>query len=113
MAVYNGANSGIIYSSRADSIKDFCRWVINNSTASNTADQAQKYATVNSKFSGTPQNNIYALFCRYMYLGDIHYADEPDFNNPAGTEYYLNNGSTWGQGGRVYIYEMYEMRRNI
>lgn len=109
MAVYNGKNSGSKYATREDSIEDFCQWVIKNSTSNATYSQAQQYASVNSIFEGSPENNIYALFCRYMYLGDTHIADEPDFNNPAGEEYYKKHDSTWGAGGRIYIYHMYEL----
>lgn len=112
-AVYNGANSGASYGSYTESIKDFCKWMVNASTAGNSAynaayARAEEFATVNSIFSGTPDKNIYALFCRYMYLGDTHIADEPDFANPAGIEYYKAHGSTWGAGGRIYTYTMYE-----
>ena len=109
MAVYNGANSGTKYSTKEDSIEDFCQWVIKNSTSSETYNQAEEYATVNSIFEGSPENNIYALFCRYMYLGKTHISDEPDFNNPKGEEYYKSKGSNWGSGGRIYIYHMYEL----
>lgn len=108
MGIDNGQTSGEVYTSYKDSIEDFCRWVIRHSTSAGTKARAQEYATVNSKFNGDPENNIYALFCGYMYLGHTHIADEPDFNNPAGYNYYNENGSNWGSGGRIYIYHMYE-----
>lgn len=109
MAVYNGENSGARYATKEDSIEDFCQWVLQNSTSNATYIQAEEYASVNPIFEGSPENNIYALFCRYMYLGDTHIANEPDFNNPAGEEYYKANGSNWGSGGRIYLYHMYEL----
>ena len=113
MAVYNGAASGSEYSSAADSIKSYCNWVINNGTPGSSAysqnlSRASQWSKYNNKLAGTPDTNIYALYCRYAYLGDKHYCNEPDFNNPKGIEYYQNNGSTWGHGGRIYIYTMYE-----
>ena len=29
--------------------------------------------------------------------------------NPAGIDYYQSHGSTWGSGGRIQIYSMYEL----
>lgn len=112
-AVYNGKNSGASYSKYADSIADFCKWVVNAGTQGTSAynsayTRAQEYAAVNPKFNGAPENNAYALFSTYMYLGNTHICDEPDFNNPAGKDYYTSHGSTWGAGGRIYIYMMYE-----
>lgn len=60
-------------------------------------------------FAGKPENNAYAMFCIYMYLGDTHLCNEPDFDNPAGIDYYQSHGSTWGSGGRIQIYSMYEL----
>ena len=37
-----------------------------------------------------------------------HACNEPDFDHPAGVNYYLSHGDGWGKGGRVYIYIMYE-----
>jgi len=113
MAHYNTANGGASYSSVADSIKAYCEWVINASTEG-TSDynancaKAEEYGEYNSKLKGTPKNNIYVLYCRYAYLGDTHLCNEPDFDNPKGTDYYKNNGSNLVTGGRIYIYEMYE-----
>ena len=113
-AIYNGQSSGATYSSYGDSIRDFCGWVVNASTEGTDKynyaySTAQKYATVNSMFAGKPENNAYAMFCIYMYLGDTHLCNEPDFDNPAGIEYYQSHGSTWGSGGRIQIYSMYEL----
>ena len=113
-AVYNGASGGATYSTYADSIRDFCEWVVNGategtSTYNSSYARGQEFATVNSHFAGTPASNIYVLFSIYMYLGDTHIADEPDFSNPAGTDYYASHGSTWGAGGRIQIYSMYEL----
>lgn len=113
-AIYNGQSSGATYSSYGDSIRDFCGWVVNASTEGTDKynyaySTAQKYATVNSVFAGKPENNAYAMFCIYMYLGDTHLCNEPDFDNPAGIEYYQSHGSTWGSGGRIQIYSMYEL----
>ena len=113
MAVYNGQNSGAKYNSPAESIDGYCKWVINNGSVGTSAyaenlKTATKWAVYNENLAGTPDTNIYVLYCRYAYLGDKHLCNEPDFNNPKGTSYYLSNGSTWGAGGRVYIYEMYE-----
>lgn len=113
MAVYNGQASGTKYSSPKESIENYCNWVVNNATIGTTAyasnlNRAQKWSQYNEKLSGNPDTNIYVLYCRYAYLGDKHLCDEPDFSNPKGIEYYKSNGSTWGSGGRIYIYEMYE-----
>ena len=113
-AVYNGAQGGATYATYADSIRDFCEWVINGTTEGTSTynlsyERGQEFSTVNSHFSGTPASNIYVLFSTYMYLGDTHIADEPDFSNPAGTDYYSSHGSTWGAGGRIHIYYMYEL----
>lgn len=113
-AIYNGQSSGATYSSYGDSIRDFCGWVVNASTEGTDKynyaySTAQKYATVNSMFAGKPENNAYAMFCIYMYLGDTHLCNEPDFDNPAGIDYYQSHGSTWGSGGRIQIYSMYEL----
>ena len=114
MGVYNGQNSGVIYGSYADSIKDFCEWTVAAATPGtprydSSLSRAEQFATVNQKFIGTPDKNIFAQFCNYMYLGDTHISDEPDFNNPAGTAYYIAHGSTYGAGGRINIYNMYEL----
>lgn len=113
MAVYNGMSSGSRYSTPEKSINAYCKWVINNGTVGKSAyaqnlSKAQEWSKYNEKLEGTPESNVYVLYCRYAYLGDEHYCDEPDFNNPAGTNYYINHGSTWGKGGRVHIYQMYE-----
>lgn len=113
MAVYNGENSGTAYNTPAESIEDYCKWVVNNATLGSSAynanmERASEYGKVNSKLNGTPDTNIYVLYSRYAYLGNTHLCDEPDFSNPKGTEYYKSHGSTWGAGGRIYIYEMYE-----
>ena len=115
MAVYNGASSGKTYNSYAESIEDFCKWIINASTPGSAGydgaeKRAKEYATVNRKFAGSPQNNIYAMFSRYMWLGETHKVDEKD-SYESETErynYYKNNGSNWGDGGRIQIYYMYE-----
>lgn len=112
MAVYNGASSGSKYSTPKDSIEDYCKWIINNATIGTSAyaanvKRAEEWGKENEKLLGTPDNNIYALYCRYAYLGDTHLCDD-DMANPKGTTYYSNNGSNWGSGGRIYIYEMYE-----
>lgn len=112
-AHYNTSNSGKKYNSPKDSIEDYCKWVVDNSTPGTSAYNAnvtrgEEYAVGNSKLKGTPDSNIYVLYCRYAYLGDTHISDEPNFTSPAGTEYYKEHGSNWGTGGRIYIYAMYE-----
>lgn len=113
MAVYNGQNAGSKYNSPQDSIKAYCNWVITNGTIGTSANasnmqRAQSWSKYNKKLEGTPDSNIYVLYVRYSYLGDTHLCDEPDFDHPKGTDYYKDNGSTWGAGGRIYIYEMYK-----
>lgn len=113
MGHYNDASNGAVYSTVAESIENYCMWVVNHSTVgtseyASTYAKAQQYATVNDKLNGTPDTNIYVLYCTYAYLGNTHCCDEPDFDNPKGTNWYYSNGSTWGTGGRIYIYEMYE-----
>lgn len=109
----NDSNTGKRYSSVRESIEDYCQWVIKNSTQGTSAYQsnmqtAKIYATANPKLNGTPDKNIYVLYCRYAYLGDTHISDEPSFSSPAGPSYYQSHGSNWGTGGRIYIYQMYE-----
>ena len=109
----NDSDSGKAYSTPQESIEDYCNWVVNNATPGTSAyssnlTRGQELAEGNSLLNGTPDTNVYVLYCRYAQLGEIHYCDEPDFSNPAGTDYYLSHGSDWGRGGRVYIYEMYE-----
>lgn len=112
-AHYNNSSSGKGYSSVKESIEDYCRWIISNSTPGNSAyaenvKRAAEYATGNAKLKGTPDKNIYVLYCRYAYLGDTHIANEPSFASPAGIDYYISHGSNWGTGGRIYTYYMYE-----
>lgn len=112
--IYNGENSGKIYNSYEESIRDFAKWIADSATPGTntyvgTSARGSEFATVNSRFSGHPESNIYDTLSTYAYLGSIHYCDEPNnFNNPAGETYYLSHGSTWGAGGRVFIYLMYE-----
>ena len=113
MGHYNDASHGVIYNTPAESIESFCRWLVDTGTVgtqnySASLDRASQYEEVNPKFKGGPQDNIYSLYCMYAYLGDTHICDEPDFNNPLGIEEYKKLGSTWGSGGRIYIYYMYE-----
>lgn len=112
MAVYNGASSGSTYNSPKESIEDYCKWIVNNATIGTSAyaanvSRAEEWGKENEKLLGTPDNNIYALYCRYAYLGDKHLCDD-NMDSPKGTDYYSANGSNWGSGGRIYIYEMYE-----
>lgn len=112
-AHYNDASSGKVYNSVQESIEDYCKWIIRNSTPgsgdySANVKTAQEYATENAKLKGSPDNNIYVLYCRYAYLGDTHISDEPSFSSPAGKDYYMSHGSNWGTGGRIYIYYMYQ-----
>lgn len=94
-AIYNGETRGKKYASYDDSIKDFCQWVVNaadvsTSSYSNAYTRAQEFATVNDKFRGTPDKNIYALFCRYAWVGDTH---TPDARACIKNTYaYLNDG---------------------
>ena len=111
--IYNGQTSGKSYATYAESIEDFCIWMVEAATPGTESynrsySKAKEFATVNSIFEGTPANNIYALFCVYMYLGNTHISDEPNFDNPAGHDYYWEHGSDWSSGGRIYIYYMYE-----
>ena len=112
-AVYNGQTTGKSYATYAESIEDFCDWMVKATTSGSelynkSYSRAKEFATVNSVFEGTPSSNIYALFCVYMYLGDTHISDEPDFDNPAGHDYYWSHGSNWTSGGRIYLFYMYE-----
>lgn len=110
---YNGQNHGKAYNTVDDAIKDYCEWIVSVTTEGNDMYElnnstGKKYAEVNEKFNGTPANNIYVLFCTYSYLGDNHVCDEPDFNNPLGIYGYISAGNSWGDGGRIQIYSMYE-----
>ena len=110
---YNGQDHGKVYDTVDDAIKDYCEWIVDSSTEGTSmyelnSSTGEKYAGVNEKFNGTPANNIYVLFCTYSYLGDNHVCDEPDFDNPLGIEGYKKAGNTWGHGGRIMIYSIYE-----
>lgn len=116
MGIYNGASSGVRYDTYAESIEDFCKWVVDAATPGTVAynsayDRAQEFATVNSHFNGGPEKNVYVLFCRYMHLGNTHIADEngPYASYEARMEDYKKQGSGSGSGGRYYLYHMYEL----
>lgn len=75
-----GQTHGFWYSSYEESIEDYCKWVVNAADPStkaykNNLERAQLYATVNGKFNGTPENNIYALYSRYCGLHAKHDGD--------------------------------------
>lgn len=78
MNAYNtnvGAASS--YASVKDSVRDYCKWVVQHSTAGTSeynADYArgQEFAKVLDIFSGTPQSNIYVLYSRYAVLNSTH-----------------------------------------
>lgn len=77
MGTYTDQTSGFRYDSYEDSIKAFCQWVVNASDPSTNLysfcyTRAEDYATVNNKFKGTPDNNIYALFSTYANVGYVH-----------------------------------------
>lgn len=115
MGIGNGMSSGVQYNSYADSIEDFCKWVINAATPGTSSyeganSKGQEFSNVNEVFQGTPERNIYVLFSRYAYLGDTHIVDEKSSyeSEEARYNYYKENGSTWGAGGRIQIYSMYE-----
>lgn len=115
MGIGNGMSSGVKYDSYADSIEGFCKWVVNAATPGTSSyeganSKGQEFANVNEIFQGTPERNIYVLFSRYAYLGDTHIVDEKNSyeSEDARYNYYKENGSTWGAGGRIQIYYMYE-----
>lgn len=110
---YNGQDHGKVYDTVDDALKDYCEWIVDASTEgtdlyNKANDTGKSYKDVNDKFNGTPANNIYVLFCTYSYLGDNHVCDEPDFDNPLGIDGYKKAGNTWGHGGRIMIYSIYE-----
>lgn len=77
MGTYTDQTSGKRYSSYDDSIKDFCQWVVDAADLSSNLysmcySRAQEYATVNKKFEGTPDKNIYALFSTFAWVGYTH-----------------------------------------
>lgn len=77
MGSNNGSTSGFVYTSYEDSIEDFCKWVVRAADPSTEAykknlERTQLFATVNGKFNGTPENNIYALFSMYSWVGYTH-----------------------------------------
>lgn len=113
MNIGNGQESGTIYNTPQESIEDYCKWVVSCATPgtgeyNENVERSQRYSIGNSNLDGTPDNNIYALYSGYAYLGNTHICDEPNFASPAGKSYYEANGSNWGSGGRIYIYDMYE-----
>lgn len=80
MGSYNGSSSGFTYDTYEESIEAFCKWMVNASDVSSSQynfnyNRAKEYAEVNSKFSGTPDKNIYALFSTYSWLGYTHDAN--------------------------------------
>ena len=97
MGSRNGATSGFKNDpdSYEESIEDFCQWVVNaadpsSSQYSSNYTRAQEYATVNSKFKGTPETNMYALFSTYLWVGDTHTPDARAYIK--NTYEFLNNG---------------------
>lgn len=115
MGIGNGMSSGVKYDSYADSIEGFCKWVVDAATPGTSSyeganSKGQEFANVNEIFQGAPERNIYVLFSRYAYLGDTHIVDEKNSyeSEDARYNYYKENGSTWGDGGRIQIYYMYE-----
>ncbi|MGN1301732.1 MAG: glucosaminidase domain-containing protein [Clostridia bacterium] len=77
MGTYTDQTSGKKYSSYDESIKDFCGWVVSAADLSSSLysmcySRAQEYATVNKKFEGTPDKNIYALFSTFAWVGYTH-----------------------------------------
>lgn len=78
MNAYNdnlGAASG--YATPADSVKDYCEWVVRNSKPGTSDYEANnkrgaEFAAILSTFSGTPDTNIYVLFSRYAVLDAYH-----------------------------------------
>lgn len=115
MNIGNGMSSGTKYNSYQDSIEDFCKWVVEAGTPGTSKyeyaqNKAEEYYAVNEAFYGTPESNIYVLFSTYSYLGNTHIVDEKGTYSSDGERYnyYIDNGSTWGAGGRIQIYYMYE-----
>ena len=116
-AIYAGDSSGKVYSTKADSLRDFLDWIMRATTPGSALYQmgsqnAEMYGEYNSKMRGTPENNIYVLMSAYSgtegSVGPDHKIDEPDFNHPLGIEGCMAMGDYWGLGGRIVIYHMYE-----
>lgn len=77
MGTYTDQTSGFTYASYEDSIRAFCEWVLDASNPSSSLysfcyTRAQEFATVNEKFKGTPDSNIYALFSPFGWVGYVH-----------------------------------------
>lgn len=95
MGTWANQSSEFKYKSYEDSIRDFCRNVVKNADESTaefraTYERAQEYATINTKFAGKPENNIYALWSRTSWIGDTH--TDNARKNIHTTYEYLNNG---------------------
>lgn len=115
-ALYNKDLFGMGANNSYDSaIKHFCEKVVNAGTPGtqayiNELEQAEKFKTENKKFDGTPDKNIYVLFCKDKDLGETHICDDPGYDNPEEFKKYCEeHKSNWENGGRYVIYHMYEM----
>lgn len=95
MGSYNGSTSGFTYPSYEAAIEDFCQWILaaadpSTSSYAKACERSQEYATVNNKFNGKPENNIYVLFSRYSWVGYTH---EPNARACIRNTYeFLNDG---------------------
>ena len=100
MAHGNTSASGKSYSSVKDSVEDYCKWIIENTTAGTDAynqssQVSKKYAKKNKAFSGDPATNMYDLYSRYAFLGATHVTANDDYT------------VEWGKGGRTYTRIIY------
>ena len=77
MGTYTDQTSGFKYNSYEDSIRAFCEWLVEAADVSSNLysfcmSRAEEYATVNNKFKGRPDNNIYALLSTFANVGYVH-----------------------------------------
>lgn len=76
-AHYNNASEGKKYDTVADSIKDYCSWVVYNATPGTDSynanrARAEELSSYNASLNGTPDSNIYVLYVRYAVLNRTH-----------------------------------------
>lgn len=93
IGTYTDMTHGSSFASYDDAIHAFCKILVSSAKSGPGGiyyDRAQEFAQVNSKFKGTPADNIYALFSAYAWAGYTHTG-----NARACLKYaydYLNNG---------------------
>ena len=115
-ACYNGSSSGKSFSTLSAAVEEACQWLLKRADSSTSQyktalETATNYAQYNGNLAGDPKDNLYALYCNYAYIGNEHFCNNWGSSYDEYGEiinYCKSNGSTWGKGGRIYCYVMYE-----